>query len=203
MGEWDTQTDPDCEVDVRGQQDCAPPHIDIAVEKTIPHPDYNPASRNQVNDIALLRLAQNVVYSDFIRPICLPVNANLRSATFNGITMDVAGWGKTESGSSSSIKLKASVDGVDLNECQNVYKAQGINLENSQMCAGGKKGIDSCRGDSGGPLISLDTTNKVRFYYFLAGVVSFGPSPCGLAGWPGVYTKVGDYVDWIQNTIKP
>jgi len=203
LGEWDTTTNPDCEMDVRGEKDCAPEHIDVPVESVVPHPQYNPKSKNQINDIALLRLKHNVVFSDFVRPICLPLNSNLRSATFDGIFMDVAGWGKTEKVSASTRKLKAGVEGYTLDECSAVYNSQNIKLENTQMCAGGKEGIDSCRGDSGGPLISLDTTNKALYYYFLAGVVSFGPSPCGLKGWPGVYTRVGHFVDWIQQNIKP
>ncbi|EDW15515.2 uncharacterized protein Dmoj_GI24876 [Drosophila mojavensis] len=202
LGEWDTETNPDCEVDVRGMKDCAPPHLDVPVERTIPHPSYDPNSRNQLNDIALLRLARQIEYTDFVRPICLPLDTNLRSATFDGISMDVAGWGKTEEKSSSNLKLKAAVDGFTLSECQSVYSRQNIVLENTQMCAGGMEGVDSCRGDSGGPLIGLDT-NKVNTYYFLAGVVSFGPTPCGLNGWPGVYTRVGPYVDWIQSTLEP
>jgi len=202
LGEWDTRTDPDCEVDIRGEKDCAPRHIDVPVERAIPHPLYSPTSSNQLNDVALLRLARDITYSDFIRPICLPWNMNLRSANLDGIVMDVAGWGKTETSSVSSLKLKASVEGIKLAECQATYGKQNIDLQETQLCAGGKEGIDSCRGDSGGPLIALDTTNKVRVYYFLAGVVSFGPTPCGLEGWPGVYTKIGSFVDWIQNTIQ-
>lgn len=160
LGEWNTQTNPDCEIDVRGEKDCAPEHIDVGVESAIPHPLYNPGSRNQVNDIALLRLERSIAYTDFVRPICLPVNANLRSATFDGIVMDVAGWGKTENTSSSNLKLKASVSGHSIDECRSVYMRQNIILEDSQICAGGKEGVDSCRGDSGGPLISLDTTNR-------------------------------------------
>ncbi|XP_037932533.1 serine protease easter-like [Teleopsis dalmanni] len=201
LGEWDTTSNPDCEVDVRGKQDCAPEHIDVTVEQTIPHPQYNPSSKNQANDIALLRLSRDITYSAFVRPICLPTNTNLRSATFDGIAMDVSGWGKTETDSTSTLKLKATVNGIQLNKCRYVYSKQGFLLEDSQMCAGGQEGIDSCRGDSGGPLVSLDVTNKARSYYFLAGVVSFGPTPCGLAGWPGVYTRVGNYIDWIQRTI--
>ncbi|XP_017849680.1 serine protease easter [Drosophila busckii] len=202
LGEWDTTTDPDCEVDVRGMKDCAPAHLDVPVERTIPHPSYDPFSKNQVNDIALLRLGRQIEYTDFVRPICLPLDTNLRAATFDGISMDVAGWGKTEELSASNLKLKAAVDGVTLDECQSVYTRQSIVLENTQMCAGGQEGVDSCRGDSGGPLIGLDT-NKVNTYYFLAGVVSFGPTPCGLNGWPGVYSRVGAFVDWIQATLEP
>lgn len=68
------------------------------------------------------------------------------------------------------------------------------------MCAGGDKGRDSCRGDSGGPLMSVD---KNTGNWFAAGIVSFGPLPCGMAGWPGVYTKVNTYVSWISENLKP
>ena len=47
------------------------------------------------------------------------------------------------------------------------------------MCAGGTKGKDSCSGDSGGPLMAIDETNPFKPYYYLAGLVSFGPIECG------------------------
>jgi len=37
----------------------------------------------------------------------------------------------------------------------------------------------------------------------LLGIVSFGPQEgCGVAGKPGVYTKVSHYIDWIRDKIK-
>ncbi|XP_055903205.1 serine protease easter-like isoform X2 [Eupeodes corollae] len=203
LGEWDTQTDVDCEVDVRGYKDCADPHVDVTIEKVIPHEKYVSSSKSQPYDIALIRLSRSIPYTEFIQPICLPLKDILKRSTFEGSVMDVSGWGKTEQGTSSNLKLKAEVPIVPLNDCQRVYSQRSVDLQSSQMCAGGQQGIDSCRGDSGGPLIGLDSSNKMRVYYFLAGVVSFGPTPCGLQGWPGVYTKVSDYVDWIQQNIEP
>uniref|UniRef100_A0A1A9UFJ1 CLIP domain-containing serine protease n=1 Tax=Glossina austeni TaxID=7395 RepID=A0A1A9UFJ1_GLOAU len=203
LGEWDTTTNPDCEFDIRGNKDCAPEHVDVAVERAIPHPMYAPNSRNQLHDIALLRLARRVAFTDFVRPVCLPLDDNLRTASFDGIVMDVAGWGKTENGSSSTVKLKAPVQGVEPEECRRIYSRQNIHLGDKQICAGGKEGVDSCRGDSGGPLITLNKSNRIRSNYFLAGIVSFGPTPCGLEGWPGIYTWVGKYIEWIIQTMKP
>lgn len=203
LGEWDTSTDVDCEVDINGYKDCSDPHVDVDIEKIIAHEKYSASSKSQPFDIALIRLARSIPYTDFIRPICLPLKDLLKRSTFEGTVMDVSGWGKTEQGTSSSIKLKAEVPIVTLNDCQRVYSQRSVELTNSQMCAGGMQGIDSCRGDSGGPLIGLDSSNKSRVYYFIAGVVSFGPTPCGLQGWPGVYTRVSDYIDWIQQNIEP
>ncbi|CAD6992754.1 unnamed protein product [Ceratitis capitata] len=198
LGEWDTNTNPDCQVDARGVKNCAPTHIDVPIEKAIPHPKFDPRSTNQVNDIALLRLKQTITFTDFIQPICLPLSTNLRNAAFDDIIMDVAGWGKTEAKSRSNVKLKAEVTGVLLESCRKVYQQQNIVLESSQLCAGGKSGVDSCRGDSGGPLIGLGTTGRGNSHYFLIGIVSFGPASCGTDGWPGVYTRVGHFVEWIQ-----
>ncbi|CAG7830224.1 unnamed protein product, partial [Allacma fusca] len=57
------------------------------------------------------------------------------------------------------------------------------------ICAGEiKGGKDSCQGDSGGPL--TDSQNV------LVGIVSWGYG-CARSGYPGVYTKVSAYEDWI------
>merc|ERR1711862_92947 len=60
--------------------------------------------------------------------------------------------------------------------------------------AGG--GSDSCQKDSGGP-----ATTTIRGKATLIGITSWGEG-CGLANRPGVYTKVVNYVDWIQANLK-
>lgn len=45
--------------------------------------------------------------------------------------------------------------------------------------------------------------SHLNSYYYLAGVVSFGPSPCGLEHWPGVYTRVDQYTDWLLAHMRP
>ena len=44
--------------------------LEIPVAKTISHPDYD--DTKLFSDIAMLKLAHKAVYSDFIRPACLP-----------------------------------------------------------------------------------------------------------------------------------
>lgn len=39
-------------------------------------------------------------------------------------------------------------------------------------------------------------------YWYLAGIVSYGPAMCGSEGIPGVYTKVSSYLEWIVANIR-
>lgn len=57
------------------------------------------------------------------------------------------------------------------------------------MCAGTDTNHDSCQGDSGGPLLC----NGVQ-----TGVVSFGAG-CGDRSYPGVYTSVSTFYEWIED----
>ncbi|XP_037933273.1 melanization protease 1-like [Teleopsis dalmanni] len=198
LGEWDTSTNTDCVYDVQGKKDCANEHVDCGVEEVITHPEY---SSSQQNDIALIRLDRYIEYNTFIQPICLPIDSQFRNKNYDDRVMDIAGWGVTETNQPSTFKLKAEVTIWPLQQCQQKYKIAKKYLQNTQLCAGGKRGIDSCRGDSGGPLMVEEYINKRRGF-FVAGIVSYGPSPCGLENWPGVYTKVGSYIDWIQNNIR-
>merc|ERR1712071_570719 len=53
---------------------------------------------------------------------------------------------------------------------------------------------DSCQGDSGGPLIDKATSK-------LVGIVSWGYG-CAYPNIPGVYAKVQDQIDWIEQTVS-
>uniref|UniRef100_A0A182R142 CLIP domain-containing serine protease n=1 Tax=Anopheles farauti TaxID=69004 RepID=A0A182R142_9DIPT len=199
LGEWDTSTTQDCE-GLGDDVDCSPPPIDVPIVGKIPHPEYVPTSAEQYNDIALLRLEISVPFSDFIKPICLPLQPELKTRDYVGFRMQVAGWGRTATARYSNVKQKVAVDGVSLDACNMVYQRELVQLRPTQLCAGGEAGKDSCQGDSGGPMTGIYTSGGIQHWY-LIGLVSFGPTPCGQAGWPGVYTKVDQYVDWIKDTI--
>ena len=63
-------------------------------------------------------------------------------------------------------------------------------------------GVDSCSGDSGGPLFSRAKSGKKSDPLFLTGIVSYGTNLCGV-GVPGVYTNVTHYIDWVKSELKP
>ena len=68
---------------------------------------------------------------------------------------------------------------------QNFWKHMFIRLDPNVL--GGK---DSCQADSGGPLFT-------RNPFTLVGIVSWGEG-CGDPRYPGVYTRVSEYIDFIE-----
>ena len=74
-------------------------------------------------------------------------------------------------------------------------------LTANMLCAGTTSGQrDACNGDSGGPLFVTGADGPVQ-----VGVVSWGEGPfdaaaaCGHQNAYGVYTRLGNYADWIKN----
>jgi len=69
---------------------------------------------------------------------------NYEAAT--GEQLIVAGWGQTEKGRNSDVKLKLSVPKTDFEQCAKILSRTGVTLKRSQLCAGGEEGKDSCTG---------------------------------------------------------
>nr|ANH58161.1 prophenoloxidase activating proteinase 1 [Plutella xylostella] len=189
LGEYDTQTPIDCM-----EKTCADPPQEIAVDRGIPHPGFADGNKNRQDDIALVRMAQRAAYNYYIQPICLVGN----SARIDvGVDVFVAGWGKTLNGRSSPVKTKLGLPIFSKSDCFQKYKKLGAALTDKQLCAGGVFAQDACRGDSGGPLMK----RRPDGVWEAVGVVSFG-NGCGNDGWPGVYTNVASYKDWIQSMLR-
>lgn len=89
LGEYDISKEIDCI-----QQDCNNKVVKLGYEQVIPHPQYEPNNNNRHHDIALIRMSADVTYTDFIRPVCLPL-ASTRQAINVGELLTVAGWGRT------------------------------------------------------------------------------------------------------------
>lgn len=69
--------------------------------------------------------------------------------------------------------------------------------QHQQLCADAGA-MDSCTGDSGGPLMTID--RKTNRWYQVA-IVSYGSNRCGVSEWPNVNTMVSYYLDWIRLNI--
>ncbi|KAI8425106.1 hypothetical protein MSG28_006961 [Choristoneura fumiferana] len=132
---------------------------------------------------------------------CLPTTPELQSENLIGQQLVVAGWGATEDGLQSPVLLSVSLPAVSNQDCQTAYNGSP-RIYNRQMCAGGVEDKDSCGGDSGGPLMYPGVVGRRGVRYVQRGIVSYGSKRCGLGGLPGVYTRVGHYMDWILDHIR-
>ncbi|XP_017772374.1 PREDICTED: venom protease [Nicrophorus vespilloides] len=170
------------------------------VVQRIRHPQYKRPSR--YNDIALLKLERDVIFTPYVRPICL----NTLSVLDNKEAI-ATGWGLVELyGTNNDHLLKVTLSMFSNNLCREKYPPNRSNykdgiLDDSQVCAGSfTERKDTCQGDSGGPL-QIYNLNEYCMYT-LIGVTSFGKA-CGIAQVPGVYTRVSHYLEWIENTVWP
>lgn len=165
----------------------------ITVEKIIPHPHYHEYTFD--SDIALLYLSSAVTLGPFASPACLP-DANLAERLMKpGEQGLVSGWGSTHYLQRSSRFLrKVQLPVVEQKSCIN--STEQIITDN-MFCAGFlMEEMDACTGDSGGPFIV-----NYRGTWFLTGVVSWGER-CAAQGKYGVYTRLGNYLSWIQEEMK-
>ncbi|XP_013168736.1 PREDICTED: venom protease-like [Papilio xuthus] len=163
----------------------------VAIERSIRHPNYTRAYHH--HDIGLSKLKQAVTFTEFIRTICLPTLDYRKTFTLP-LNFTVAGWG-SDGSKFSDVKKHVRIPYVPNDQCRQSYPLNRI--VDSQMCAGGRRGEDSCSGDSGGPLMYELEDNT----YVAIGVVSFGYRECGTENIPAIYTYIYQYLNWIKDNM--
>ena len=150
------------------------------------HEDYDSVATN--NDIAILELETAITNVIPIKPL----TEELESLLKTGDLLTVMGWGNMSLSGQSFPTVLQTVD-VPLYDRDKCNAAYGGGLTEQMICAGFEAGgKDSCQGDSGGPLV----VNKNGEWYQV-GVVSFGEA-CASADFPGVYSRVSQFIDWIK-----
>ncbi|XP_045853840.1 serine protease 52-like [Meles meles] len=159
----------------------------MKVDKLITHPYFD--SWFLDNDIALLLLKSPFKLDAEKVPICLSEVTDIESWRNCWVT----GWGITIPMKSMSQQLnKVSLDLVKWETCSPLMYV----LTRNMLCAkNAEEGKDACQGDSGGPLVCQKKNNESIWYQL--GIVSWGEG-CGQKEKPGVYTKVSNYLLWIN-----
>ncbi|XP_071804691.1 trypsin-like [Asterias amurensis] len=160
------------------------------LEQIFIHEDYNTITLD--NDITLLKLSSPVSFSDYVNTACLPT-----SDFPAGSNCVVTGWGNQETAHREFTLQQVDVPIISNTQCNQPTWYDG-HVTDNMICAGyASGGKDSCQGDSGGPFVCKGSSGA----YEIAGVVSWGYG-CADARNPGVYTKVSNYISWINNTIS-
>ena len=155
-------------------------------------------------DIKLLRL---LLPARHTKPARLPTKEEAIALTREGTMLTLAGWGSKKPhviGENSATMLHVKVPVVTNEVCGDVTHYGDTDPPDlpktvypSMLCAGyDGGGRDSCYGNSGGPLFSIEEGEGV-----VLGLVSWAAG-CGLPKRPGAYTRVAHYSAWITQTIS-
>ncbi|NWH28426.1 FAXD protein, partial [Grus americana] len=165
----------------------------IDVERSWTHPHYD--SNNYNSDIALLYLSSDVIFNEYVIPICLPSPTLATLLSEEGRVGMVSGWGAThDRGSTLRFLMKVRLPIVNMETCQ---RSTDRLITDNMLCAGyTTEAADACKGDSGGPF-----TVPYHNTWFLLGIVSWGEG-CAEKGKYSVYTRVSNYIPWINEVVE-
>lgn len=186
------------------------------VTKVTRHPAWNP--QTFANDAALLRLDAEVP-ADIASPVAM-VGVGQTAYDVAGTLVDVAGWGLTNSGSTTKKLHQTTLTMVGDAGCQAFYATAPQEFDPAIMLCAGATNRDSCQGDSGGPLFVQEFVgyktkkqknkkgkkrkkNVAVYRPVQNGIVSWGIG-CADPSFPGVYTRLSSPAigDFISQTIN-
>uniref|UniRef100_T1GT94 Peptidase S1 domain-containing protein n=1 Tax=Megaselia scalaris TaxID=36166 RepID=T1GT94_MEGSC len=140
-----------------------------------------------VNDIALIKLPAPIFSTTTLPKFDSAGNYK----TYEGVLATASGWGDTEDGFSADILRFIEKPISKFSSC-NLRYLGGLNSE-QQICQQATQKQNTCSGDSGGPLVVFEDGEPI-----LIGATSFGINLGCQSGWPGVFTRITGYLDWIQ-----
>ncbi|XP_048007438.1 serine protease nudel [Leguminivora glycinivorella] len=146
------------------------------------------------NDLSLLKVEPAMLFSRWVRPICLPGPETAGPEWLWGpppkTLCTAVGWGATVEHGPDPDHMRE-VEVPIWEKCKHREDRAG-----KEICAGlSEGGKDACQGDSGGPLLCRNPQNSQQWY--IAGIVSHGDG-CARKDEPGVYTRVSLFVEWIR-----
>ncbi|CAH1790490.1 unnamed protein product [Owenia fusiformis] len=168
--------------------------VEHAVRRIVAHKGYGSIRGSGIlndNDIALLQLTKAIDFNnEHVNVVCLPQ----KGEQFSG-ECTATGWGLTQGTGDNTRLREVTVPVYDTKTCLKYWPGK---VSDRQICMGRVPPAPrqtACRGDSGGPLVC-----KKEGRWILAGVTSWGTREC--IGRPAVYTRVSEYIDWIQQNKK-
>ncbi|KAM7347511.1 chymotrypsin-1 [Cochliomyia hominivorax] len=153
----------------------------VKIKSIVIHPSYG----NFLHDISLLRLEQNLRFSDKINKISI---ANEDDDIEEGTLVSVAGWGLQRNGSSPYKLQHTTMSVLSGPECE-LQVGYGYD---SVICLNHETNEGLCRGDDGAGVVKDQK---------LFGIASFSFGSCGTK-YPDVSSKISYYSSWIKSVIE-
>ena len=176
----------------RNRKDVKGPPFVAHVVKTIPFPRYDPR-KNGDWDIALIKTKENIIVNQdgFESKAALIPS---QDQNFSGKTAVASGYGGIRDGGPQSDDVKvANLKIWDPKQCK---EKNGNFIAKSHICAASTMAEGVCGGDSGGPLAIVNNGQAT-----VVGVSSYLLAKCGTANFPGFFSNVAGYSDWIKKTM--
>uniref|UniRef100_A0A8D2IUW6 Coagulation factor IX n=1 Tax=Varanus komodoensis TaxID=61221 RepID=A0A8D2IUW6_VARKO len=162
------------------------------IVRAIPYPAHN-ASHKHLYDIALLELDSPLIMNSYITPICI-----MNKSSSNNLLMaeagTVSGWWRTTTQQRMATVLQLQkVHYAPQNTC---LGDTGDTASQHLFCAGPSAPATKTYSEQSG----TPYTTNFKGTFFLTGIASCR-EPCTGTGNYNLYTRVGDYEEWIQNMI--
>jgi len=184
-------------------------------EKWINDPEYYQRTKHPADwwsDFALLKLKSPIIIDETNAYMVLNQDISVPADNEN---LTLIGFGSTENGvicpgtpgHGSDVLLEVDMPAMATSECRKNFP----DVDDRMVCAGygeeAKNLFEDCHypdagaGDSGGPLLRGKMMPDGRTRYTHVGVVSYGKSPGGRAGIPGVYARTSSRAHWMKEAV--
>ena len=187
-------------------------------QRIVAHPDYGIADGSDDSDIVLIQLDSKVAF-DTISLADSNIMNQLETSSLLDDVVEIIGWGVYDGEDFTVVRGEA--DGSQPDFLQSVRldylpfsnkkcRTAWGGLTENMICAWEPQpdiddafGEDSCFGDSGGPLLLPEDTllsSGRTAHTWLLGATSFGSVSCNSSINPGIYTRLANFENWIEDT---
>ena len=213
LGENDLNDEPDCNF-----AECAAPVQRRRPVKKIIHENYDRHNIASQYDLALIRMDDMVVLSNgnlsvsAVTPICLPwkPDHHWTPQLQENNMLTLTGWGNRSTPTlgencdefrpATGILQRVEVPYKTMDVCNRETHFKDLD-PTSQICTGSLEDEtqDSCNGQAGSPLVTRKVTDLP---WFQVGVQSYGTANCD-KGSSNIYTRVSEFLPWIERHLEP
>ncbi|XP_065094256.1 CLIP domain-containing serine protease B4-like [Ochlerotatus camptorhynchus] len=192
LGGWNITSERACDAEL-----CAGRIIDVAIVSHVIHQDFN--SSHIQHDIAMIKLARPVTFTNFISPICLPWSESHMNPLESGRILRVVGWNIVEENYIPNVtdfigdrhQNSMEVRTVSDEECDFDFQSTS-EICTEQVDENNLQRVDFAR--------SLVTQERDDYWYQHGhGVWEFGNPKQHESD---IFTRITHYLDWIRENLN-